>query len=1028
MSTSKVEVSPAQKSSKLKPAPPTTPKETHKITASSPPKSQPKSPGKPKDTPPKSPRRLPRRPSLMSDDEIGQKEMRISSLLSVIDESTTASRLSQSSSSGLVTPADDSPMVLSKLRVELRAVKFRLMQTESERDNLKGRLESTEAELMDLYAESSAAVAASPVIAKLESMPGDEIGGGMRLRELEMENEALKKEIGQLKAANKKLKKENEKSQKEDASKASTSIKPVAETLTDKITFDEIMRLMGSFNKAVFDTAQTLAPHIYLDHSGTPTTPETTEKAKRKASRVMGDPLTELLVKQSSQKGKICLPLVEITLRVFMVEFFAPEIANWPSESGKVSEAMSGTYSRMRKTESVLVSRRWRVLTSHYFRDPKYDPTKDFLDRLSSVFLVANWSIPTLQITTIIKPFLHQIQPTTIALNEALFQGMQTHDVFLSLASFNGAYNTEWAKAVYQERESGPTVLKKNVGSKPRVVATVAMGCRKCGPLVLDLPDPPKPGPNQYVLTAEVVLASTMEAITGITLDNPTGRGDKGATAVMAIQKSILSLLGFHLLSVTAGLLDPISNLTSDPVCVQIQKALSASSDVYYFGHPSYFKGVYHWASSSSELSKCVVEPGTAEDVATVLKIVGDTRTPFAVKGGGHATNPGFSSTTGVHISMYRFFEVKYMKSTETVDVGAGLLWDDVYDKLEPDRVTVVGGRMTGVGVAGLILGGGYSWKSDQLGLAVDNVVAFELVTPSGAVTSVTQTTDPELFFALKGGNNNFGIVTKFTLKAFPQTDVWGGTIYYGTPVLGDLAAAIAKFHATVRDPKASMIATIGSALSVPASFIMFFYDAPEPPKGIFDAFLDIPAVLQDVKTRSLASLVRSSPTNITTAQRGSFHTIPVPDITPSLMSAILKETSTLGQKLIAATGSTFSISTQTFESDMLSHTNLPSAFPWIRDQVYIPVTLFASWLSPSSDGFIHSELKACAQRIRDLVVRDGQNIPADAPLYSNYAPQDADLRAIFGPEPNMDRLRAVKRRIDPEDVMGLAGGFKIRP
>lgn len=49
------------------------------------------------------------------------------------------------------------------------------------------------------------------------------------------------------------------------------------------------------------------------------------------------------------------------------------------------------------------------------------------------------------------------------------------------------------------------------------------------------------------------------------------------------------------------------------------------------------------------------------------------------------------------------------MKSTETVDVGAGLLWDDVYDKLEPDRVTVVGGRMTGVGVAGLILGGGES-------------------------------------------------------------------------------------------------------------------------------------------------------------------------------------------------------------------------------------------------------------------------------------------------------------------------------
>jgi FAD/FMN-containing dehydrogenase len=77
------------------------------------------------------------------------------------------------------------------------------------------------------------------------------------------------------------------------------------------------------------------------------------------------------------------------------------------------------------------------------------------------------------------------------------------------------------------------------------------------------------------------------------------------------------------------------------------------------------------------------------------------------VKGGGHATNPGASSTTGVQISMSRFNETNVNSKFGTVEVGAGLLWDDVYATLGPTGVGVVGGRVPGVGVAGLTLGGG---------------------------------------------------------------------------------------------------------------------------------------------------------------------------------------------------------------------------------------------------------------------------------------------------------------------------------
>jgi FAD/FMN-containing dehydrogenase len=79
------------------------------------------------------------------------------------------------------------------------------------------------------------------------------------------------------------------------------------------------------------------------------------------------------------------------------------------------------------------------------------------------------------------------------------------------------------------------------------------------------------------------------------------------------------------------------------------------------------------------------------------------------VKGGGHATNPRFSSTRGVQIAMTRFNETIIDSTSGTVEVGAGLTWDQVYAALEPTGVNVVGGRIPGVGVAGLTLGGGES-------------------------------------------------------------------------------------------------------------------------------------------------------------------------------------------------------------------------------------------------------------------------------------------------------------------------------
>ncbi|KAM6499467.1 hypothetical protein JOM56_004975, partial [Amanita muscaria] len=239
--------------------------------------------------------------------------------------------------------------------------------------------------------------------------------------------------------------------------------------------------------------------------------------------------------------------------------------------------------------------------------------------------------------------------------------------------------------------------------------------------------------------------------------------------------------------------------------CNLISSSIPQESRVYYPGTAVYERDIYHWASSSTQHSTCTVEPGSVQDIANILQIVGQTRTPFGVKsGGGHTMNPNFSSSPGVLIALCRFNGIEFDPASQTVTFGTGLRWDDVYAALAPYNVSVLGARFSGVGV-GHALGGGYSWKTNQYGLALDTITALELVKPDGRAVTVTEESDSELFFGLKGGFNNFGIVTRITMQTFPQTSVWGGQLTYPASSMSAVTAAVIKYSATNTDPKATI-------------------------------------------------------------------------------------------------------------------------------------------------------------------------------------------------------------------------------
>ncbi|KAK7038745.1 hypothetical protein VNI00_010630 [Paramarasmius palmivorus] len=189
---------------------------------------------------------------------------------------------------------------------------------------------------------------------------------------------------------------------------------------------------------------------------------------------------------------------------------------------------------------------------------------------------------------------------------------------------------------------------------------------------------------------------------------------------------------------------------SSTAACNALQEALPGL--VFFPGTEEYVDDNLHYTRGVSENSTCSVEPGTTDDVGTILRIVGsgETRSSFGVKGGGHTGNLGFSSTPGVQISLSKFTDLTFDNASSTVRLGAGLFWDEVYERLEPFGVKVIGGRVPGVGVSGLSLGGGYSYFTDQFGLTIDNIVSHDLVLPNGTFIEVTESSDPDLFFALK--------------------------------------------------------------------------------------------------------------------------------------------------------------------------------------------------------------------------------------------------------------------------------------
>lgn len=178
-----------------------------------------------------------------------------------------------------------------------------------------------------------------------------------------------------------------------------------------------------------------------------------------------------------------------------------------------------------------------------------------------------------------------------------------------------------------------------------------------------------------------------------------------------------------------------------------------------------------------------------------------------------------------------------------------------MYDQLEKHGRIAAGGRVAGVGVGGYLLGGGFSFHTGRHGLGCDNVIAYQLAVADGRLITASAKGHEDVFRVLKGGGNNLGIVTRFTLKTFPNSKIWGGLSFKPVDTLPAAAEALVDFtaHAS-EDPDSTMLMLAANMPEIGgAGIAMLTYNAAgiEKPKA-FERCISLPEKFSQYQTSKI--------------------------------------------------------------------------------------------------------------------------------------------------------------------------------
>jgi FAD/FMN-containing dehydrogenase len=265
---------------------------------------------------------------------------------------------------------------------------------------------------------------------------------------------------------------------------------------------------------------------------------------------------------------------------------------------------------------------------------------------------------------------------------------------------------------------------------------------------------------------------------------------------------------------VSISIADVDGGLKSVEESALAELAASIRGDVLRSADPGYGEKPVYNAMHQRRPAVVVRCTGTA-DVVDAVSFARRHNLLVAIRGGGHSIAGHSSCDNGLVIDLTRMRGVDVDPGSRIARVQGGALWRDVDRETQAFGLVVPGGVVSETGVAGLTLGGGEGWVRRKYGLTIDSLLSAQVVCADGSVRTASATSDADLFWALRGGGGNFGVVTSFEFRAHPLGPIvaFAGVFYRGA----DAAAVLPRWRDYCADAP-DEVTSVAVAITMPAA------------------------------------------------------------------------------------------------------------------------------------------------------------------------------------------------------------------
>jgi FAD/FMN-containing dehydrogenase len=204
------------------------------------------------------------------------------------------------------------------------------------------------------------------------------------------------------------------------------------------------------------------------------------------------------------------------------------------------------------------------------------------------------------------------------------------------------------------------------------------------------------------------------------------------------------------------------------------------------------------WNAAVDRRPALIVRPREVDGVIGAVDFARSNDLPLAVRGGGHGPAGYGTVDGGLVVDLAHMKRLDVDPEQHVASAEPGLSWGEYNARTHEHGLATPGGDVAAVGVAGLTLGGGMGWLMRKHGMTIDNVLEVDVVTADGRLLTASETEHPDLFWALRGGGGNFGIATGFRYRLHPVKTVLGGAIVH--PATRDVLMAYAEAAASAPD------------------------------------------------------------------------------------------------------------------------------------------------------------------------------------------------------------------------------------